>query len=348
MRLPGYSGFVNGAQEITNAADRLKRRQTRSSRIGLLIYAVLILGVTLKIHSMPNRLSYDPYFYSYLASGEDIRTFKLTPGLSPQWQTMPEDDVARSERFFTVKPLFIVLTRAASHAVGIVDSTFLVSTIAYFCLGWVVWLWLAELGVTGIWRLLAASALMASSVVTDTAREGTPDMLCTLLLTGGAWLLLSTRLKQAGPLLLLLAVFCRTDTLILAGLILLVATWRGRVSLPVFCGWSFVLLAGEMLVARRGYPYRQFMTATLETSYTNAFIHGLLKTEVAIYAPFVLLALIAIKMRFQRDLVFVCLGSWVIRYILWPHLEIRYLLPQAVLLGILSVAAVLRTEPSQV
>jgi hypothetical protein len=57
-----------------------------------------------------------------------------------------------------------------------------------------------------------------------------------------------------------------------------------------------------------------------------------------------LLALVAVKLEFYADLVFVCLASWVIRYLLLPKLEVRYLLPQAAILGIVAAGAAFRPK----
>lgn len=283
--------------------------------------------------------SYDPYFYSYLASGEQPDTFKNTPGLPDDWRLMPDQAIARSRGFFTVKPLFVALTRAATPAVGILRAPFLVSTAAYFCLGWVLWFWLAGVNVRGAWRVLAASLLMFTSVVTDTARQGTPDMLCAALLVAGAWLLLSsTKLRHLGALLLLISIFGRTDSIVFGGALLLLAAWRRRISLVALASWSAALVLADAAVASRGYPYTEFVHATLRSTYLYGLTHNFARTELAIYVPFIFLGALALKAKFQPDLVLVCFGSWIIRYLLLPHLEVRYLLAQAIILGVVAAA----------
>jgi hypothetical protein len=309
----------------------------------VLLYGLFLTAATVKISSM-SIPSYDPYFYSYLASGEDVATFKLTPGLPASWAAIPDEKIIHSRGFFTVKPLYVALTRAAVPLMGIFGAPFFVSTVAYFCLGWVVWLWLRAFGVPNPWRILAALLLMFSFVFTIAARQGNPDMLCTLLLVTGAWLLFSTRLPHLGALVLLTSVFARTDCLVLGGLLLLLAAWRRRISPRAFILWAGVMLLSEFWVASHGYPYRQFVSESLVTSYFYALTHGFAKSEVALYTPFVLLALVAVKLEFYTDLVFVCLASWVIRYLLLPKLEVRYLLPQAAILGIVAAGAAFRPK----
>lgn len=309
-------------------------------RVAFVIYALFLVAATLKVYSMPVR-SFDGYYYAYLASGENLDAFKRTPGLPHEWQIIPEDVVAYSRGFFVVKPLFVLLTKIAIRAAGVLNAPFLVSTVAYFGLGWVLWFWLGELGVSVLWRLPAASLLMFSSVATNTGRKGGPDMLCTLLFVAGAWLLLSSRYKPVGILVLLAAIFTRTDSLVFAGLLLLLAAWRRQISLRAFSLWSLAMLFSDFLVARRGYSYSKFLSTALQSSYFYGLTHNLAHSELAVYAPFVLLALIALKLRFQTDLVVACLAAWVVRYLLLPRLEERYLLPQAMILGILAAGAAL-------
>lgn len=308
----------------------------RKQHVWFLLYALLLSLATAKIATMPIH-SYDPYFYSYLASGEQPDTFKNTPGLPEDWRLMPDPAIARSRGFFTVKPLFVGLTRVAAAAVGILSAPFLISTAAYFCLGWILWFWLGGLNVRGPWRVLAASLLMFPSVVTDTARQGTPDMLCTALLVAGAWLLLSsTRLRHLGILLLLISIFGRTDSIVFAGALLLLSAWRRRISLWALAVWSVALVLADAAVASRGYSYTEFVSATLRSSYLYGLAHNFARTELAIYVPFIFLGALALKAKFHQDLVFACFASWVVRYLLLPHLEVRYLLPQAMVLGVVA------------
>ena len=143
---------------------------------------------------------------------------------------------------------------------------------------------------------------------------------------------------------MLTSVFARTDCIVLGGLLLLLAAWRRRISPRALVLWAGVMLLSEFWVSSHGYPYRQFVSESLDTSYWYALTHDLAKSEVALYTPFILLALVAVKLEFHRDLVFVCLASWVIRYLLLPKLEVRYLLPQAAILGIVAAGAAFRAR----
>ncbi len=346
MAPPANSISAQEEERLPVLPARVDGRKTKffSASLGcLLLYGLLLSASTFKISSM-SIPSYDPYFYSYLASGQDVTTFQRTPGLPPSFATIPEAKMLHSRGFFTVKPLFVALTRWAVPFAGILGAPFLVSAVAYFCLGWVVWLWLGAFGVPSRWRILTAPLLMFSYVFTIAARQGNPDMLCTFLLVTGAWLLFSTRVPHLGALVLLTSVFARTDCVVLGGLLFLLAVWRRRFSPIAFILWSGVMLLSEFWVASRGYPYRQFVSESLGTSYLYAITHEFVKSEVALYTPFVLLALVAVKLKFHADLVFVCLASWVIRYLLLPKLEVRYLLPQAAILGIVAAAAVFRPK----
>ena len=188
---------------------------------------------------------------------------------------------------------------------------------------------------------------MFSSVVTDAARRGTPDLLCTLLLVTGAWLVLSTKHYVSGAVVLVMSILARQDSMILAGLLLALAWWQQKTTLKVTVLFSVCMLACNVVVGRFGYPYRQLLAATLRTSYLNALTHNLVKTDLAIYGPFLLLAFVAIRFRYQTELLAVCAISLVVRYFLMPHWEVRYLLPQAVVVGVIAAAASLSSTTNQ-
>lgn len=306
---------------------------------GLLVYLILLVCATAKIVSMPEH-SFDGYLYSYLAS-HDVREFKSVAGLPPEYVAMPDQTYAQQAPFYRVKIFYVLLVRGAAKLTGALRAPFVVSAIAYLLLGLATWLWLRTAGVPEPWRGLTGLLLMFSSVTTATARMGTPDMLCTLLLVSGAWLLLYTRHSVYAGLFLILSVLTRTDCLILAALLVVLA-WRQKRLSVRFAGAFFLLFAAAYLaVSRIGYSYGRLLAWTIRTSYWKGFLHGFAKTELAIYAPFALLGLIALKRAYQRELVAVCAASLAIRYVLMPHLEIRYLLPQAIIVGVVGAASVL-------
>src|SRR5512142_2616445 len=98
------------------------------------IYAVILVAVTAKIATMP-QFSYDSYLYSYLAS-DDIRSFKATPGLPREYVEMADEKYSQPAPYYTVKVLFVFLTRIAARFVGVLRAPFVVSAGAYFILGW--------------------------------------------------------------------------------------------------------------------------------------------------------------------------------------------------------------------
>jgi hypothetical protein len=313
----------------------------------LFFYLILLLCATAKVVSVPEH-SFDGYMYSYLAS-HDVQEFKSTAGVPPEYVAIPDQTYSQQAPFYRVKVFYVALVRGAAKVFGALRAPFVVSAIAYFLLGLVTWLWLRTAGVPEPWRSAAGLLLMFSSVTTDTARMGTPDMLCTLLLVSGAWVLLFTRYSVYAAALFILSVLTRTDCLIAAALLVALA-WRQKRLSARFTG-VVVLLFGVAYVAvsRIGYSYGQLLAWTIRTSYWSGFLHGFAKTELAIYAPFALLALIALKRGYQRELIAVCAVSLAIRYILLPHLEIRYLLPQAMIAGIVGAASVLgRVEQASI
>ena len=306
---------------------------------GLIIYSILLLCATAKIASMPEH-SFDGYLYSYVVS-HDVKEFKSNGGVPAGYVAMPDQSYVQQAPYYRVKVFFVLLVRGAAKFFGVIRAPFVVSALAYFLSGLAVWFWLRTAGVNEPWRSLAGLFLMFSSVATDTARMGTPDMLCTLLLVLGAYLLLQTGHSVYGGVLLLLSVLTRTDCLILASGLIALALWKKRVG-PRFAGISLALFAaGYFAISRIGYSYGQLLAFTVRTGYVRGFLHGFAKTELAIYAPFALLALIALKRAYERELIVLCAITLGVRYVLLPHLEIRYLLPQAMIVGIVGAASVL-------
>ncbi len=321
----------------------------RTERWVLLLFTVLMLAFTYKVWLQPNR-TFDAYFYSYLIS-DDVAAFKATPGVPPDFVAMPDQDYVVQEQFYTVKLLFVALSRIAANYVGVLKAPTTVSAIAYFWCGFVVWFWLRDLSVEATWRTLAALLIMYTPFVTDAAMMGTPDLLCTVLLLSATWLLTCTRHAYLASALLVLSVATRTDCLLLGGLLLLLAWWQKRLTTV-----ATVIIGATMLmvyagISMLGFPHAQLLDLVLEntgrSSYWDALPHNLLMPDVALLIPFILLSLIPLKLRYQVELIWVCAASVVLRYLLLPNLESRYLVPQAIIVSVVAVAAVLRTSSGQ-
>jgi hypothetical protein len=309
---------------------------------GMLFYLVVLICATAKIASMPE-YSYDGYLYSYLVS-HDVKEFRANAGVPAEYVAMPDQSYAQQAPFYRVKVFFVLLVSGVAKVSGAIRAPFAVSAIAYFLTGIAVWFWLRAAAVPEPWRSLAAIFLMFSSVTTDTGRMGTPDMLCTLLLVLGAYLLLKTKQPAYGGVLLVLSILTRTDCLIVASALIALAFWQKRIGMRFAGTFLAVFAAGYFAVSRIGYSYAQLLAFTVRTGYLKGLLHGFAKTELAIYAPFALLALIALKRGYQRDLIAICALTLVVRYVLFPHLEIRYLLPQAMIVGIVGSASVLASD----
>ena len=222
----------------------------RSAIFAPSIFALLLAAATYKVFSMPN-YSLDSYMYSYLVSG-DAPTFKVVPGLPPEYVAMTDEAYRQQAPYYTVKALYVALVGIAAPFVGVLRAPTATSAAAYLLCGWVVWFWLRSLGVKGTWRTITALLIMFSSVVTDTARMGTPDLLCSLLLVTGAWLLTATRQAYLGACSLVLAIYTRTDCLILAGLLLALACWQKTISLRFTAILAVAMLVSYFAVSRLG------------------------------------------------------------------------------------------------
>jgi hypothetical protein len=318
----------------------------RADGLALPIFALLLLAATYIVAANPDR-SYDSYLYSYLV-GEDAPAFKTVPGLPDTYAQMPDAIYVQQAPLYTIKVLFVALVRLAAPIVGVLQAPPAISAVAYFLCGWVTWFWLRSLGLNSIWRTAAACLIMFSSVVTDAAVMGTPDLLCTLLLVAAAWLLTATKQSCLGACLLILAVWTRTDCLVLGGLLLALAWLQKKTSLGFTTMFAGAMLASSLVISKLGYSYRQVLENTLldteRTSYGDALLHNFLTPDMTPLFPFVLLSLIALKLRYQVDLIVICAASLVVRYLLFPNLEARYLVPQGVIVAVVAAAAVFREQ----
>ena len=319
----------------------------RTEQFALLIFSLLLLAFTCKVWVQPN-LTFDSYFYSYLIS-DDVAAFKALPGLPPDFVNLPDQDYVVQEPFYTVKYLFVALARLAAPFVGVLQAPPAVAAISYCLCGLLIWFWLRSLGVDVVWRTLAATLIWYMPFITDAAAMGTPDLLCTLLLVSAAWLLTCTQHGYLAGVVLILSVATRTDCVLLGGLLLLHAGWQKQVTNRFVFIVGLAMLATYWVISRTGFPHPQLLALVLEnthrSSYADALLHNLLAPDVALLAPFVLLALIAFKLRFQTGLIHVCAASTVLRYLLLPNLESRYMVPQAVIISVIAAAAVFRKTP---
>ncbi len=314
----------------------------RAERLALLIFTVLMLAFTYKVLVSPNR-TFDSYFYSYLIS-DNAAAFKATSGVPVDFVTMPDRDYVVQEPFYTVKLLFVALARLVAPYVGVVQAPTTVSAIAYFLCGGMVWFWLRALGVATTWRTLVASLVMYTPFITDAAVMGTPDLLCTLWLVTATWLLTCTSYRYFPGALLILSVATRTDCLLLGGLLLMLTWWQKQASTVFTILVGLAMLGTYWAISLMGFPHDQLMDLVLQntgrSSYGDALIQNLLMPDVALLIPFMLLALMAVKLRYQVGLMVVCAVSVVLRYLLLPNLESRYLVPQAVIVSVIAAAAI--------
>ena len=288
---------------------------------------------------MPS-VSFDGYMYSYLVK-QNVQNFKRTPGLPVEYVDMSDGAYTQQAPYYVVKPLFNWAVRGAAPVAGVLYAPYLVSACAYFGLGWAVWLWLGALGVEGAWHTVGAILISFNSVATDTARHGTPDTLCAAITVLGCWLLFSTPKPLLGASVLTLAILSRPDAIILNGLLLLAAMGSEKLSKTRFVIFAGIMFAAYFFASHGGYGYRQTLAWGIRTSYLQAFFHDLLKTEMAIYAPFALIGLFAFRLKYHSKLLLGVVFSLIIRYIAMPTFVVRYLLPSAMVVAVVGCAGVL-------
>jgi hypothetical protein len=217
--------------------------------------------------------------------------------------------------FYTVKPLFLGLCRSVASFVGPERAVNLVAVAFYFLTGVLVWIWAER-------RTILTLLLVASFVVLDAGRNGTPDTMQAFFLVLGAWQIKKTRWYWVP---LLLAVWVRADAAILGCLLIAVESFRKR-SIP----WAIVPLAASALWLELG--YRHLIEFTTHGSFSSAIRATFTNSAITLLFPYVLLGCFAWK-KGNRDLIAASGMAYAFHLILFPNPETRYALAPLLIIG---------------
>jgi hypothetical protein len=129
--------------------------------------------------------------------------------------------------FFAIRPLYnqlIYLLHAAG--IGLMRSTILISCVAYFCLGVVLFVWIRSYS-TPLIAIVLSTLVMLSSPMTTIGRENISDALATLVAFTGIFLICEKENLTPGMIVLLTSIYFRTDFVVLA-IPLLISCWLKR------------------------------------------------------------------------------------------------------------------------
>jgi hypothetical protein len=249
------------------------------------------------------------------------------------------------------RPAYVVLI-AALHALGMngILAIRFISCIAYGLLCAMVLAWMISARAPA-WAIIAASVVVSSPPLPELASLCTPDLIATVPLVSGAWLLLARGRATAGVIVASTATLLRPDVGIVAQLMTLWAMSFGPAKLPVVRGVTVIivvallglflppLMGGASLrtLLRFYFESRLYETARIHETidfagYMTALIANL--SGAGLYRPstmphYFLLALIGAVVLWRERKPVVALIAWIwlyvpVHYLLYPDRSDRY------------------------
>ena len=276
------------------------------------------------------------------------------------------DHFMQQLRFYRIRPLYIRLL-FWSHKLGIgyVEATRLISAISFFWLGFALFRW--AIRYIGGWQsAIGIPLLMITPVVFTAARTGSPDALSTLLVVAGVYWLFEREYPVVGCIFLLLSLFLRTDNVIFIFLLLiwlaLSQNLLSRKILLATCAILSVVTVFGINRAEHSYGWRVLMQNTaapivnpaeITPTFTAAdyvsSMHDMIdearESSVTVFPFIASLALLSrlLTPRWKRLIVIVLL-SLALHIVLFPHIEDRYFLSGAAIIGLAALVALLCTS----
>lgn len=275
------------------------------------------------------------------------------------------DHFMQQLRFYQIRPLYVRLL-FWSHMLGIgyVEATRLISAISFFWLGFSLFNW--AIRYTGGWQaVLGTSLLMITPVIFTAARTGSPDALSALLVVAGVYWLFERERPVLGCTCLLLSLFLRTDNVLFVLLLLIWLTLsqslRRRKILLAACaifsvgivlginrvehsyGWRILMQNTEAPIANPAEVAPTFAIADYLSS-VHDMIDEARESSVTVFPFIAALALLSRSLTTSwKRLIVIVLLSWAAHIVLFPHIEDRYFVSGAAIIGLAALIALLST-----
>jgi len=182
----------------------------------------------------PDAQQLHDYAYSTIKAGISAQQYADLATNDPYRVHMAEDPEAFRSMLsmYRIKFLYAEILSALSHVMSPVAAIRAVSVFSALAFGAVVLLWLGSEGALALAPLIGA--VMITAGFGDAARMGTPDLLASVAMLGGAYAYVRKR-EAAAALLLFLAFLVRPDNLAFLGVF--------AVLLLAFRQWSWGALA---------------------------------------------------------------------------------------------------------
>jgi hypothetical protein len=293
--------------------------------------------------------------YADIASGSDFRSDVAKNA----------DHFRQQLRFYQIRPLYIwILAGLHRLAMGYVQATRIVSAAAFFLIGVLVQAWLRRY-VGEIEAGTCAILLLLAPVLFTSARTGSPDALSAFVVLLGVYFSIEHDAALVGSALLLLSLSLRTDNLLFVLLFSGVETLRANgqriraaTALAALSAIAMVLMINH---AEHSYRWAVLMqnTATpivnpadvsprISISDYFASVHDMVdearENSVTVFPFIAAIALFSSRTPSQfKRLVKIVLLSWAAHVIIFPHVEDRYFIAGAVMIGLAAVLGLLET-----
>ena len=271
--------------------------------------------------------------------------------------------------FYQIRPLYI-WSIGALHAsgFGFVVSTRILSSAAILAIGVLLFFWMRRYA-TATLAAIATLLLLITPVIFTSARTGSPDALSALIVLIGAFEIVERDRLAYGAMFLLVSLLLRTDNAIFVVLLFLSSalastTSKTRTFQIILCvlaiatvltvnrtqhsySWSALLRNTESPVVN---PAEAPATIASGDYFNDVrdMIDEARENSVTVFPFIALLSLISSRTpaRLKR-LVKVVLLSWAARIVLFPHIEDRYFITGAAIIGMAGVAAVLSRNETE-
>src|SRR6185312_1499741 len=298
--------------------------------------------------------------YQDVASGSD---FRRDVASNP-------DHFHQQLRFYEIRPLYIWIV-AGLHALGIpyIAATRLISAAAFLLTGVLLFFWARRYTseIHSAWTVLL---LLCVPVIFTSARTGSPDAISALLVLLGAFEIVELNRLISGTLILLASLFLRTDNvififLLLASAAIFVSRSRKRRAILALIALSSIGIVIGINHWQHSYSWSVLMQNT-ETPIVNpaevapkmtvadyfGSMHDMIdeaRENSVLAFPF-LAAIILLSRRTPshlKHLVTVVLLSWAAHLLLFPHIEDRYFIAGAALIGVAAISAALSWNPEE-
>ena len=297
--------------------------------------------------------------YTDIASGSDFR----------RDVAQNADHFRQQLRLYQIRPLYVWIIAALHTAgLGFVAATRAVSATAFFFTGVLLFFWIRRYG-NDIQASIGTLLLLITPVIFTSARTGSPDALSALSVLIGTFEIVERNRLLPGAALLLLSLPLRTDNVIFALVLFassaLAKTAPGIRAITVWAAILAVAVVFTINLTQHSYPWSVLLrntespvvnpaelAATISAGdYFNA-VHDIIdearENSVTVIPFIAALSLFSSRTpaRLKR-LVRVVLVSWAAHIVLFPHIEDRYFIAGAAIIGVAAISAILSPNQTQ-